>query len=158
MGLVGAPANHCSTENVLSQVRRKHLITERTDSSVRTTPGGFPPTTGTINFLAKCYGIPVRYLSWRLSSMTSCVRTVKGTLELMLYTREGAGRLQDWVTLHCSLTYCCQNSAQRTRGCQKHLWNNMSSQKMPAIPEKQAGMHASEKQRGEERKREKRDV
>lgn len=29
---------------------------------------------------------------------------------------------------------------------------------MPAIPEKQAGMRASEKQKGEERKREKRDV
>lgn len=93
MGLVGAPVNHCSTENALSQVRRMHLITERMDSSVRTTSGGFPPTTGTINFLAKCYGIPVRYLSWKLSSMTSCVRTVKGTLELMLYTREGARRL-----------------------------------------------------------------
>ena len=114
MGLVGAPVNHCSTENALSQVRRKHLMTERMDSSVRTALVGFPPTTVTINFLVKCYGIPISYLSWKLSSMTSCIKPVKGTLELMLCTREGVGRLWDWVTLHCSLTYCCQNS-----GCPK---------------------------------------
>lgn len=42
--------------------------------------------------------------------MTSCVKPVKGTLELMPHTGEGGGGQWGWMTSRCSLTYCCQNN------------------------------------------------
>lgn len=88
-GLGGAPANRCSTENALSQVKKTSNDREWTAQSELLWEV-FHPLRVPSTFLLSAMSVSVRHLSWRLSSMTSCVKPVKGTLELMLYTREGA--------------------------------------------------------------------
>lgn len=113
--LADTVTNHCGTEKYsfnrfLSQARRKHLMIVKIKGSKRTALVGFPPTDGYCQVPWRGYHLPGTYLSWRLSPMTSCVKQVKGTLEPMPHIREGDGWLWGWMTLHCSLTYCCQNN------------------------------------------------
>lgn len=114
--LVDALTNHCiagkkkcTFNRFLSQMRRKHLMTVRKEDS-QNSCNRLSTHYMYHQLSCRCYGLPVIYLGWRLSSMTSCIMQMKGTLELMPHIRERDRGLWVLVTLHCSLAYCCENN------------------------------------------------